>query len=55
MYPGELSGGIRKRAALLRTYLCIQAALRCWMSRSVQLDTITKSQMLNGIFQLWKN
>ncbi len=44
MYPCELSGGMRQRAALLRTYLASGGAALLDEPFSA-LDTITKSQM----------
>lgn len=44
MYPAELSGGMRQRAALLRTYLASKGAALLDEPFSA-LDTITKSQM----------
>lgn len=44
MYPGELSGGMRQRAALLRTYLASNGVALLDEPFSA-LDTITKSQM----------
>lgn len=46
MYPGELSGGMRQRAALLRTYLASNGVALLDEPFSA-LDTITKSQMHN--------
>lgn len=44
MYPSELSGGMRQRAALLRTYLASDGVALLDEPFSA-LDTITKSQM----------
>lgn len=44
MYPAELSGGMRQRAALLRTYLASNGVALLDEPFSA-LDTITKSQM----------
>ncbi len=44
MYPGELSGGMRQRAALLRTYLA-SGGVALLDEPFSALDTITKSQM----------
>ena len=44
MYPAELSGGMRQRAALLRTYLASSGVALLDEPFSA-LDTITKSQM----------
>ena len=47
MYPGELSGGMRQRAALLRTYLA-SGGVALLDEPFSALDTITKSQMHKG-------
>ncbi len=44
MYPDALSGGMRQRAALLRTYLASDGAALLDEPFSA-LDTITKSRM----------
>ena len=44
MYPAELSGGMRQRAALLRTYLA-SGGVALLDEPFSALDTITKSQM----------
>ena len=44
MYPSELSGGMRQRAALLRTYL-FSADIALLDEPFSALDTITKSEM----------
>ena len=50
-YPSQLSGGMRQRAALLRTYL--PAASRCWMSRSAPWILSPNRRFINGIWILW--
>ena len=44
LYPSQLSGGMRQRAALLRTYLCSHGAVLLDEPFSA-LDMITKGQM----------
>ena len=44
LYPSQLSGGMRQRAALLRTYLCTEGVTLLDEPFS-SLDTITKGQM----------
>ena len=44
LYPSQLSGGMRQRAALLRTYLCSHGVVLLDEPFSA-LDMITKSQM----------
>lgn len=44
LYPSQLSGGMRQRAALLRTYLCTDGVALLDEPFSA-LDTITKGQM----------
>ena len=44
LYPNQLSGGMRQRAALLRTYLCTDGVALLDEPFSA-LDTITKGQM----------
>ncbi len=46
MYPGELSGGMRQRAALLRTYLASEGVALLDEPFSA-LDTITKKMLHN--------
>lgn len=43
-YPSELSGGMRQRAALLRTYLC-QSPIMLLDEPFAQLDAITRKKM----------
>lgn len=44
LYPSQLSGGMKQRAALLRTYLCTEGVALLDEPFSA-LDTITKGQM----------
>ena len=52
-YPAQLSGGMRQRAALLRTYL-FHRRLRCWMSPLVHWILLPRGKCTSGIYQLWK-
>lgn len=50
-YPSQLSGGMRQRAALLRTYLSSNGVALLDEPFSA-LDTITKTAIHNGILKL---
>ena len=54
MYPSELSGGMRQRAALLRTYMCGKEIALLDEPFSA-LDTITKSQMHKWYLSIMKD
>ncbi len=45
LYPAQLSGGMRQRAALLRTYLCASGGVSLLDEPFSALDMITKAQM----------
>lgn len=46
-YPAQLSGGMRQRAALLRTYL-FPAVWRCWMNRFPPWTCLRNSRSMAG-------
>ena len=51
--PGELSGGRRQRAALLRTILCHKPILALDEPFGA-LDAITRRQMQNWLLEIWE-
>ena len=52
-YPSQLSGGMRQRAALLRTYL-INSPIMLLDEPFGALDAITRSEMQNWLLQIWQ-
>jgi len=53
VYPGQLSGGMRQRAALLRTYL-INSPIMLLDEPFGALDAITRSEMQNWLLKIWQ-
>lgn len=52
-YPSELSGGMRQRAALLRTFLC-KKDIMLLDEPFGRLDEITKSKMQKWLLDVWE-
>ncbi|MEN6478719.1 MAG: ABC transporter ATP-binding protein [Anaerolineales bacterium] len=53
MYPGQLSGGMRQRAALLRTMLCHPTVLALDEPFGA-LDALTRRAMRDWLLQVWQ-
>ena len=52
-YPKELSGGMKQRAALLRTYLC-GTDIYLFDEPFSKLDSITRNNMRGWFLEIWK-
>ena len=53
-YPRELSGGMRKRAAIARV-LAVSPALLMMDEPFAPLDALTRQKLQNEILQLWED